>query len=114
MPSIEDFIKARLEEMSREEPWGLEEFVQGFICSTLEILELHRQWPVLVKKTPEPAVVYNQLSTDSVIMQMTEKINWLTRQEYFERFGEEAGTTPILRSIACIWRTHPDFNPDWV
>lgn len=112
--TIEEFITARLEELTHEEPWGLEDFISSFVCSTFEILELQKQWPVLIKGRPEPAVVYNELSSDSVIMRMTEKINWLTRQEYIEKFGEQPPTTPILASIAAIWRSHEDYDPAWV
>lgn len=109
----EEFIKARLEDLGHEEPWGLEDFIQGFITSVMEILYLNNKWPVLVKETPEPAIVYDQLSADQIVAAMTHKINWLTQQEYVERFGEEPATAPILDSIAAIWRTHPDYDPDW-
>lgn len=109
----DEFIKARLEELKQEEPWGLEDFISSFICSTLEILYLHNKWPVLVKETPEPAIVYNEESANDVVAQMTHKINWMTQQQYLERFGHETPTDPILDSIARIWRTHEDYNPEW-
>ena len=49
--SRDEFIRARLEDLSREEPWGLEDFISSFVCSTLEILDLHKKWPILVKQT---------------------------------------------------------------
>jgi hypothetical protein len=111
--SRDEFIRARLEDLSREEPWGLEDFISSFVCSTLEILDLHKKWPILVKQTPEPAVVYDQLSADQIIATMVHKINWLTQEEYLDRFGTEPPTDPILDSIARIWRSHEDYDPAW-
>lgn len=109
----DEFIRARLEEISRERPWGLEDFVSGFVCSILEILDLHQKWPILTKEEPEPAVIYDDLSANQYIMAMTSKINWMTQQEYIRKFGTEPPTDPILNSIARIWREHEDFDPSW-
>lgn len=109
----DEFIRSRLEEMTKDGPVEHEDFISSFVCSTLEILYLNSKFPVLVKETPEPAIVYDQLSADQIVSAMTHKINWLTKQEYINKFGTELPTDPILDSIARIWRTHEDYNSDW-
>jgi hypothetical protein len=76
------------------------------------IVELHRDWPVLVESEPE----FNMDRADDVnsyAMSMSKRIAWLTEQEYRERFGMEPPTAPVLRALASVYADRPGFREEW-
>lgn len=75
-----------------------------------QIVRLHESWPVLVEQPPE----FDQTNTVSTVsMRVTQRIAWLTQQEYRTRFGDEPPTTPILAALALPYAGHPDFREEW-
>lgn len=76
------------------------------------IVELHQSWPVLVQQPPEfeGGLVGDP---DSVALRVSQRMVWLTEQEYRARFGEEPPTAPMLAALAAIWADHPDYDEAW-
>lgn len=108
--SIEEFIEDRLVGMESWSgyviPW------LAAIASIRDILEWHKNWPVLVEGPPK----YEQVRAfhpDFAAYQISQQMEWITRQEYIRRFGEEPPTAPLLRKIACHFSWHEDFNEEW-
>ena len=38
---------------------------------------------------------------------------WLTEQEYVKKFGEAPPTAPMIRTLAAVYKDHPDYRPEW-
>lgn len=76
------------------------------------IVEEHKSWPVLVERPPAFAKLTGG-DPNSIALRVSQQINWLTEQEYRERFGDEPPTAPILRALASIWADHEDFREEW-
>jgi hypothetical protein len=79
------------------------------------IVELHANWPVLVKRPIEfdPAFGAERSLPDQVAMRVSQQIAWLTQEEYRTRFGDEPPTAPMLRALASVYADHPDFDTAW-
>lgn len=76
------------------------------------IVELHQAWPVLVTQPPEfEGGLVGDL--DSVAIRMSQRMKWLTEQEYRAAFGDEPPTSPILAALAAVYADHPDYNEAW-
>lgn len=122
--SIYDFIEARLQEVERDkldrhgegqyESVWLKAYIRELHQSIRTILEMQKQWPVLVE-TPPKFEANPDTSTylRDMAFQVTKQMDFLVYQEYVNRFGEQPPTMPMLRQIASIWGTHPDFQKEW-
>lgn len=117
---IYNFIEARIAE-AREGTQGMRlrgiEHVNFMFDAIEAVLDFHKNWPVLVEK---PAEIRKMESfknitetLDSYRMEFVQEYDFLLGQEYMKIFGAEPPTTPMLRRIASIWASHPDFNPEW-
>lgn len=125
---IREFILARIEGLDHDADgiadviymsWNgefmddqLEHLAQGF----RDILDLHNSWTVALETKPKMELdpgPYNPLSTDAYVMRMSQQIGFVTEQKYREHFGTEPPTAPMIRAIAKIWRSHPDYQEDW-
>lgn len=75
------------------------------------IVALHQAWPVLVDTPPkfDPAV----MDLTTVSFRVSQRLAWLTQQEYRERFGDEPPTGPMLAALAAVYADHPDYDPAW-
>lgn len=76
------------------------------------IIKQHEDWPVLVETEPD----FEQTAitdTSHLTYSMSRKIAWLTEREYVKRFGTEAPTTLMIRSLAAVYSDHPDYQEDW-
>lgn len=118
-PSIEEFINARVEGLERMTT-GMYSFAQEeilrLIAAIRETVELHKDWPVLLEEGD--AIVYQKdsdmfMNPNEIKYIVEKKVEWITRKAYVERFGENAPDTPMLKAIARVWSSHPDFNPEW-
>ena len=72
---------------------------------------MHESWPVLVQT--EPTFETATGSADQMTMRMFERIAWLTRREYVDRFGTEPPTAPLLAILAAVYADHPDYREEW-
>jgi hypothetical protein len=75
------------------------------------IIKQHEEWPVLVERAPSGDFDAND--TQSMTYRMTREIAWLTEREYVKRFGVEPPTTPVLRALAAVYSSHPDYDEEW-
>lgn len=75
------------------------------------IVELHRDWPVLVETEP----TFDRDDTDpaSMTFRMSKQIAWTTEQKYREQFGDEPPTAPILRALASVYADREGFRAEW-
>lgn len=80
------------------------------------IIEWHKNWPTLVEGPMRftPVEDYDPRDINSVTFRMVREVNWLTQQQYVERFGAEPPTAPILRMLASVYSDHADFDPAWM
>lgn len=76
------------------------------------IIEWHKSWPVLVETQPQFETT-DAASPSLMSFKMTQRIAWLTQQEYRARFGDEPPTAPILLMLALPYRDHPDYDEGW-
>lgn len=76
------------------------------------IVEFHQSWPVLVQQEPTFDLAE---STDPsrAAYRMSQRIQWMTEQEYRTRFGDEPPTAPMLRALAAVYADHPDYDTAW-
>lgn len=109
--TIEEFISKRVEEIRRLEPMNrnLEKLAHGIQM----VVEWHKNWPLLVQGLPEFSTPEKITSDDSIVYQFSQRIAWMTNQEYIKKFGLEAPAAPLLRQIASMWDNHPDFKEEW-
>lgn len=113
--TIDEFILRRLQEME----WAMRATVhvdhrprfQALIRSQRQIVEFHRNWPVLVEKPPVYASGF--IDVDQMRFSMVREMDWMTQEQYRLRFGSEPPTAPILRMMANAWSDHPDFREEW-
>lgn len=82
------------------------------IASKRKILELHESWPVLIRR-PEPEVVLSTDGLGQVFASVSERMEWITNQEYRKRFGDEPPTSPIILALLQPYAEHPDFEERW-
>lgn len=73
------------------------------------IIELHKQWPVLVEQDGPFVGASERGVTGTIARQMV----WITTQEYIKRFGTEPPTSPIISAMAQVYADHPDFREEW-
>lgn len=88
------------------------QWVLAEIVAQRKIIEIQEAWPVLVESPPEFDTSVD--SINSMAMQMSQKIVWLTNQKYREAFGMEPPTTPVIRALIQPFNSHPDFQDSWM
>lgn len=106
--TIEEFLTERIDEIERAYPASIS---QDLIAHCRDIIEWHKNWPILVET--KPTVTFDQNDVDELIYQMTQQITWLTQEEYRKKFGSEPPTAPLLRKMAARYSWHEDYNEDW-
>lgn len=76
------------------------------------ILKQHEDWPVLSQT--EPTFTHDAIGDPlSMTMRASQEIAWLTEREYVRRFGVEAPTAPMIRTLAAVYRDHPGYKKEW-
>lgn len=130
MTKIADFLKARLqEELAYHGAVSLTYYVEPRVFSEiqfkLKVIEWHENWPMLVQgpeKTEFVGPGSEQLTANyrvdgmlepavgAIHLRMTQRVQWMTQQEYIKRFGENPPTAPILRMMAELYSDHPDYQ----
>ncbi|HET7326983.1 MAG TPA: hypothetical protein VFJ14_06805 [Nocardioidaceae bacterium] len=65
------------------------------------VREVHDAWPVLVEHPPEfeGGIVGDP---ESVTLRMSQRLAWVTQQEYRKRFGIEPPTAPALAAARAV------------
>lgn len=115
MKTVEEFINDRLDEY-QELIEGSKLFapLQALIDAWRELLVAHKSWPALIQEVPEFTKTYDPDNIDSIRLAISQKIEWLTREEYLKKFDKEAPTAPFIRSLLSRFVDHPDFNRKWL
>lgn len=120
---INEFVTARLDEsdvklnalymvvgsgsVSRE--------LASFIDFARSVVELHKNWPVMVTSPTSPVVSVAEGSDfhNSLSYKVAQTIEFRTQEEYRKNFGYEPPTAPIMASLASCWKRHPDYQSSW-
>lgn len=76
------------------------------------IVELHKNWPVLVE-TPPTVERVGSAGPDAFAFRASQQLAWMTEQEYRTRFGDEPPTAPMLLALAAVYADHPDYRDEW-
>lgn len=116
--TIEEFIADRIAETRRKwQGFGEMSATMNGLCAQLwKVVEMHKDWPVLLKTPSEIKPDYNDQFVDhidNIKFTMTQQIAFLTQEEYRKKFGNEPPTAPMVLSIARMWSDHPDFKEEW-
>jgi hypothetical protein len=75
------------------------------------IIKQYEEWPVLVERSPHISSDADDLQ--SMTFRITSQIAWVTEREYVKRFGVEPPTTPMIRSLAAVYKKHPGYKKEW-
>ena len=125
MSDLVDFLLARIAEdeadarMANGAPpprhWSAPTRVLAECEAKRRIVELHRDWPVLVERPTEfePSFGADPPFVDQVTYRASKQIAWMTEQEYRNRFGDEPPTAPMLAAMAVVYADHPDYREEW-
>lgn len=121
--SIIEFLKERISEDEQEAKACLAQYERGEGASKRrwtrmlaeckakrEIIKQHESWPVLVEKQPD---TFEGVNVSDMTMRITRQIAWLTEREYVKKFGEAPPTTPMIRTIAAVYKDHADYQEEW-
>ncbi|UVF61174.1 hypothetical protein SEA_AOKA_51 [Arthrobacter phage Aoka] len=77
------------------------------------IIRQHEAWPVLVEQVDDFPQISPADGLQGISLAMGRRIAWLTEREYIRRFGVEAPTAPMIRTLAAVYRDHPDYLDEW-
>lgn len=88
------------------------ECVLAWAEMVLEIVEWHKNWPVLVESKPK-LTMFDDFDIYNIKYSMSNQIAWTTQDLYIKTFGTQPPTAPIMAIIARQWKNHPDYNEDW-
>lgn len=124
MTDIIEFLEARITEDEREANVCLAQYRRGDGGSTRRwnrmlaecaakraIIAQHQAWPVLAEKAPEYSTSDDGLN--GISYRVNQQMMWLTEQEYVKKFGEAPPTAPMIRTLAAVYKDHPDYQPEW-
>lgn len=75
------------------------------------IIAQHQAWPVLAEKAPEYSTSDDGLN--GISYRVNQQMMWLTEQEYVKKFGEAPPTAPMIRTLAAVYKDHPDYQTEW-
>lgn len=76
------------------------------------VLAFHEQWPVLTQTPPEFEAV-DSGDINQMAYRMSQRMEWLTTQEYVAKFGHEPPTAPMLIALAAVYADHPEYRDEW-
>ena len=104
---VEEFIRARIED-------GRFANENIKLLDAIEIVvDCHSNWPVLVSQPPNFERVRSFFDRDDVVFQLSQRMEWLTQEEFRRKFGTEPATAPIIKKIADLWSYHIDWQEEW-
>lgn len=86
--------------------------VRALIASQRGIIAWHKNWPVLVEQPLEFDLMPDDF--ERVAYKMSQRMAWLTQEEYAKRFGRQPPTAPLLKQMATQYRNRPDFERGWL
>lgn len=86
--------------------------ISTLVANQMDVIYLHRSWPVLVETEPEFETLENEL--DTIRYRVSQQLQWMTEQEYIKRFGRKPPTAPLIRKMLERYQDHPDFDPEWL
>lgn len=114
--SIEEFLLARIAEVEKKldalnlpmHEWIL---INQVLNNQRYIINWHKNFPVLTETVPKFDLLSDDF--DNVRYKYSQRIAWFTQEEYRKKFGSEPPTAPLLREMASIYNTHPDWREEW-
>jgi hypothetical protein len=114
--TIEEFLLARITDAMQSARYHIQaDSLRNQMLRILEthklIVDWHQNWPVLLQE--EPKLERGVSTVDEITYTMSQKLEWLTQEEYRKRFGDEPPTAPLLRQMAAKYSWHPDYNTEW-
>lgn len=86
--------------------------IAGLASQLKAVVEWHKNWPVLVEEGPKFDMMPDGF--DTVQYKMSKRMAWLTQEEYVKVFGRQPPTATLIRRFLETFKTHPDFDPDWL
>lgn len=113
--TIEEFLTARIHDvMCKITGFPLDTFmdIRNMCEAQLWIIQWHKEWPVFVHDEPKFERSPNP-EDNTLTLTMSQRMEWLTEQEYRKKFGTEPPTAPIIKKMAMAFAYHPDFNEEW-
>jgi len=91
------------------------DILYAMVNAIRETVKWHGNWPVLVEKKPEYSMADAfDPDVNNLVFKMSQEITWFTENEYIKRFGTAPASAPILKILAQPWKTHPDFQREWL
>lgn len=131
MVTIVEFLLARIEEdeeraslvtvqsvdMSDNVPKIRHRAIRDRVLAECEakrrIVEWHQSWPVLVETPVEMDPVTAADDPATMAMRVSQRLAWLTEQEYRTKFGDEPPNAPMIAALAAVYADHPDYDEEW-
>jgi hypothetical protein len=117
--TIEEFLLARIREVEHAADMMVPLIDQLLYKQIFELcanqrkmIDWHKNWPVLVESPPKYEHGPQKGSTDWQIS-VTQQMAWLTQEAYVKQFGSQPPTAPLLKEMADMYRTHPDWREVW-
>ena len=77
------------------------------------IIRQHEAWPVLIEEEEPTCRIEPTADLAAVSYAMNRRIAWLTEREYIKHFGTAPPTAPMIRTLAAVYRDHPDYLEEW-
>ena len=112
---VEEFLNARVDDIERiVEGSNILKPIAELLDGVRRMIELHTEWPVMLATPAEFEAKYDPDKPDEMRYALMQKMEWVTRDGYFEKFGKEAPTAPFIRNWLEKYKDHPDFNPNWL
>lgn len=116
----EHFLMLRTNEMLYKAEAGLADRahsclmdrITGLAETQFAVIALSKQWPIqVIEDWPK---VEQITGFDTVRFKATQRVSWVTREEYVKRFGTEPPASPLIRQMLERYKDHPDFQEEWL
>lgn len=83
------------------------------IKATRTFVNMQKDWPVMAESPPQTEVDMRD-GVGNVVYRVSQRLEWMTQQQYRERFGDEAPVQGIVRDLLERFQNHKDFDPEWL
>lgn len=119
--TIEEFVLDRLEEaveivhrLQGVLPDANLSRLQAMMVGIQAAVRISKDWPILISKPQELEIDGDEFDMSSMVLRVTQQLEWVTREEYIRRFGaENSPVHPVLQDVAFHFRNHKDYNEAW-
>lgn len=87
----------------------------NFVMVGRRLVELAKDWPVMVTEKEPEIFSVNPLESgpNEMRYKISQRIEFMTRQEYVKKFGSGSPHSPALMALAYCWHMHPAYNSAW-